>query len=92
MPMIPARSAEKNVYGTALKLKDGYTISIKSFKKDRVITITKHRNSYVIVENGFSKGRFEASGDELKKRIKELISKEFPRSHELSVAVKSTTQ
>lgn len=76
---------------TLTKLKSleiGEGISLLTFKKDRKITIIKNNNCFSLYEEGFSKERFfNLNNKDLKKLLKTLGRKEFPRSNKLHLEV-----
>ncbi|EET90297.1 MAG: hypothetical protein UNLARM2_0326 [Candidatus Micrarchaeum acidiphilum ARMAN-2] len=47
VPWIPIRSVDKHLNKIALKMKDGYVLTVKSFKKDRVVSIKKVGGAFV---------------------------------------------
>lgn len=85
MPWIPIRSVEKHLYKMAIKMADGYVLTVKSFKKDRIVSIKKVGGSFEINEDGFKKEKFVVDEDALRKSIKDIINSEYPNSHELMV-------
>ena len=85
VPWIPIRSVDKHLNKIALKMKDGYVLTVKSFKKDRVVSIKKVGEAFVIDEDGFKKEKLTVNEEGLKKSIKGIIDFEYPRSHELMV-------
>ena len=89
MPWIPARSAEKLVYGQAVKLENGKKLRVESFKGDRWIEITKKDNGFEILEHGFRNNILTVDEKELRRVLKELLETEFPRSHQLRISVTS---
>ena len=59
-------------------------VSFKTFKKDRKVEIVKLSKTYNIIEDGFEKKKFlEIEYKEVKKILKELQKKEFPRSNKI---------
>lgn len=76
---------------TLTKLKSleiGQGISLLTFKKDRKITIIKNNNSFSLYEDGFSREIFlNLDNKNLKKLLKTLGRKEFPRSNKLHLEI-----
>ncbi|MDO4535129.1 MAG: hypothetical protein Q4B63_04870 [Clostridium perfringens] len=59
-------------------------VSLLTFKKDRKVTIIKKNNSFSVYEDGFSKEIFfNLNIKDLRKLLKALARKEFPRSNKL---------
>ena len=57
-------------------------LDIRTYKRDRSIIIEKLENGYNLYEDGFEKKQFKnLSQIELKKLLKVLQKKEFPRSN-----------
>lgn len=90
MGWVSINGIEKTVYNQALKLGEGQYIYLKSFKKDRVISITKNNDSFIVDESGFEKNEFTLNDKDIKHFIKRLIDKEFPRSHQLMLTMKNS--
>lgn len=60
----------------------GHYLELKTYKKDRSIKIVKiSEEELLIIEDGFSKERFQVEVRKVKKALKCLIKKEFPRSN-----------
>lgn len=76
---------------TLIKLKSleiGQGLSLLTFKKDRKITIIKNDNCFSLYEDGFYKENFfNLDYKNLKKLLKTLGRKEFPRSNKLHVEI-----
>jgi len=89
MSWVPLRSAEKSAYSLCMKMNENHSLTIKSFKKDRTVEITRLSNSYRINEDGFEKQVYEIGIDKLKHELKKLIEKEFPRSHQVMLTIRS---
>ncbi|HDD44164.1 MAG TPA: hypothetical protein ENG63_04810 [Candidatus Desulfofervidus auxilii] len=64
-------------------LDKNFLLEIKSYKRNRTIKIFKKGLYFQIVENGFWKENFQVKKEELRKILKKLIRREFPRSHKL---------
>lgn len=59
-------------------------VSFKTFKKDRGFTIEKIEGAFNIIEDGYEKKEFlNIKYKEVKKILKELQKKEFPRSNKI---------
>ncbi|ASI13907.1 hypothetical protein Mia14_0604 [Candidatus Mancarchaeum acidiphilum] len=88
MGWIAFGNAERTVYSEALKLEEGESVILSSFKKDRTIRITKGKEGFAIEEDGFENSKFSISDEELKKKIKKLLAFEFPRSHKIMLSIR----
>ncbi|WP_337860746.1 hypothetical protein [Ferroplasma sp.] len=86
MPWIPIRSVDKHVHSMLLKMGDNYMLTIKSFKKDRIVTVKKLDGKFNIVEEGFRTENFTVEEKDLKKTMKDIIDIEYPRSHKVMVS------
>jgi hypothetical protein len=68
----------------------GGIVDLKTYKRDRGVTVIKLAEDQIkIVEDGFEKDEFIIPAAKLKKTLKSLIKKEFPRSNKVRLAVKS---
>ncbi len=90
MSWVPINAAERTVLNFLSKIDEDQELTILSFKKDRAVTFTKHGNEVLIREEGFKKESFSVNVDDLKKNVKEIISKEFPRSHRVQISMKKS--
>ncbi|ADL18451.1 hypothetical protein ASAC_0043 [Acidilobus saccharovorans 345-15] len=71
----------------SLKLKDGETLRVESFKGDRWLEITRKRgDGFSVTEHGFKNATYEVGEEELRQLLRRLIDFEFPRSHQLRVS------
>ncbi|AGO61558.1 hypothetical protein [Ferroplasma acidarmanus] len=86
MPWIPIRSVDKHVYSMLVKMDNNYMLTIKSFKKDRIVTVKKLEGRFNIIEEGFRNENFTVDEKDLKKTMKEIIELEYPRSHKVMVS------
>ncbi len=66
------------------KLPSGEAIDLRTYKRNRsVLIVKKTPQSYVIIENGFSRDHLHVSAAKLKKTLKTLLKREFPRSNKV---------
>lgn len=76
---------------TFIKLKHlsvGKGVCLLTFKKDRKVTIIKNESTYTLYEDGFFQETFSNLDDKkLKKLLKSMIKKEFPRSNRLHLTL-----
>ncbi|GAB6042771.1 hypothetical protein [Endothiovibrio diazotrophicus] len=65
-------------------LDQGECIELCSYKRDRCLLLTPLEGGTVlVVERGFEEQRFEVEPGKLKKLLKTLVRREFPRSTKL---------
>ena len=70
------------------KLEVGKCLDIRTFKKDRKVVIEKLAVNYNVYEEGFEKQSFmNLEVQDMKKLLKTLERREFPRSNKLRVYV-----
>ena len=68
------------------KLSVGHCLDVRSYKRDRGLLIVKAAPThYRIIEDGFEARRLEVAEEDLKKTLKTLVKREFPRSNRLRV-------
>lgn len=80
--MIDIAAAIPTVTARIKALPDGYFVEILTCKKDRSIKIVKTGdNGLLVIQNGFGQSRCIIQADRLKKTLKSLLKKEFPRSN-----------
>ena len=70
------------------KSEPGSGIKILTYKKDRHVSITRIDDTRLqIEERGFEQRKFEIEEKQLKKAMKTLIKREFPRSRKVHLKV-----
>lgn len=80
--MIPIENFIEDAIRKLRKLEVYSRLDIRTYKKDRSIVIEKLEEGYNLYEDGFEKEEFKnLSQEELKKLLKVLQRKEFPRSN-----------
>lgn len=63
------------------KLPQGHAIDIRTYKRNRSVVIARiGEDEYDVVEKGFHEDRFLVPLSKMKKLLKALLKKEFPRS------------
>lgn len=63
-------------------------VSILTFKKDRKVSVMKRENYYDVIEDGFFKETFTNLDDKgVRKLLKSMVKKEFPRSNRLHLSI-----
>jgi hypothetical protein len=66
------------------KLPVGHYLDLRTYKRNRsVIIVRMAEEDLLVVENGFFKERYRSKPDKLKKLLKTLIRREFPRSRKI---------
>jgi len=70
------------------KLPIGHYIDLKTYKRNRTVIIVKiDEKKLLVIEDGYFKDRFLIKSDKLKKLLKTLLKKEFPRSRKIRLYV-----
>ncbi len=68
------------------KLPKGHAIDLRTYKRNRSVIIRKEdEESFYFVENGFYQDQFTVPKDKVKKTLKKMLKKEFPRSRKVRV-------
>jgi len=84
--MIDKANAISSVTTRAARLPVGGGMDLRTYKRDRSVIITRTGDDgYEVVEDGFEQNRFEVDGKELKKLLKTLMKREFPRSNKIRI-------
>lgn len=65
------------------KLGEGEGLLLQPYKKDRSIYVVRRKNEYLVVERGFARKEFIVDMKKIKKLLKTLCRKEFPRSNKV---------
>lgn len=84
--MIAFNKLNQQLKNDLKKLDNDHQIVIKTFKKDRSITIYLEDNEYIINQAGYEHETYHFSIEDLKefnKQLKQSIKKEFPRSSQI---------
>jgi len=70
------------------KLPLGHYIDLKTYKRNRTVIIVKvDEKKLLVIEDGYFKDRLFIKPDKLKKLLKILLKKEFPRSKKIRLYV-----
>ncbi len=84
--MIDKANAIATITTKAGKLGIGTGLDLRTFKRDRSVTIVRiGEDRYEVGEDGFEQNRFECDRKGLKKLLKTLLKREFPRSNKIRV-------
>lgn len=71
------------------KLEPGNTLEMLTFKRDRGARITKHAaDRFTVEEFGFAQSELETNQKSLKKVLKTILKREFPRSNKIRVQIR----
>jgi phage-related tail protein len=85
MPWMPIRSIDKHVHTMLAKMDNNHMLIIKSFKKDRIVTVKKTGEKFTVVEEGFRNQSIDVNEKDIKKAMKDILELEYPRSHQVMV-------
>ncbi|MDY6837035.1 MAG: hypothetical protein SWH78_03585 [Thermodesulfobacteriota bacterium] len=70
------------------RLPVSHCLDLRTYKRNRSVMIAKlGEDDLLVIENGFFKERFRVRPEKLKKLLKRLIKKEFPRSRKIRLYV-----
>ncbi|MHB1440977.1 MAG: hypothetical protein ACYCSO_07375 [Cuniculiplasma sp.] len=84
MPIISSSGSVKVALSMIRKMKNGYEMEFKTFKKDRGFTISKSGDGELAIkEFGFLNSMTKINENEIDRIIKTAFEREFPRSHEV---------
>lgn len=65
-----------------------HCLDLRTYKRNRSVMITKlAEDDLLVVENGFFKERFRVKPEKLRKLLKTLMKKEFPRSRKIRLYI-----
>jgi hypothetical protein len=85
--MIDIKTLIPSVQKRLDRLDVGGEIELKTYKRDRGVTIIKVTDDRLLIrEDGFVKNEFEIPVEKLKKTLKSLLKKEFPRSNKVRLS------
>lgn len=65
------------------RLEEGEGLLLQPFKKDRAIFVILQEGMYQVLERGFVKKEFIVETKKIRKLLKSLCRKEFPRSNKV---------
>jgi len=89
--MIDKAGAIPTITTKMKKLPIGQGLDLRTYKRDRSVVILRvAEDGYEIREDGFEKKQFETDFKGLKKLLKTLMKREFPRSNKIRVYEVST--
>ncbi|MCG8336720.1 MAG: hypothetical protein MJE63_19610 [Proteobacteria bacterium] len=66
------------------KLPVGHYLDVRTYKRNRYVMIVRQdQENLLVIQNGYESNRFQIKNKELKKLMKTLLKKEFPRSNKV---------
>lgn len=79
--MIDKATAMETMMRKLKKLPVGHCLDMRTYKRNRSVVIKKiDQDSLIVVQNGYEQARYEVNMSKMKKLLKGLLKKEFPRS------------
>lgn len=89
--MLDKSAALVTVLGRAEKLPVGRGLDLRTYKRDRSVAVVRRGgDSFEVREDGFEKRTHETTLKGLKKLLKTLLKREFPRSRKIRLYPLST--
>lgn len=79
--MIDINTAVPTVLSRLRKLPEDATLELLTFKRDRGVRIQRHGDAYAVTEFGFRDETASVDLKSLKKLLKTIVKREFPRSN-----------
>lgn len=84
--MIDKASAIETIMRKLKKIQIGCGLDLRTYKRDRSVIITRTGgDSFSVIEDVFFKENYSTDFKGLKKIIKKLLKREFPRSNKIRV-------
>lgn len=65
------------------RLEEGEGLVLQPYKKDRSLCVIRRKDMYQVLERGFARKEFVVEIQKIRKLLKTLCKKEFPRSNRL---------
>ncbi len=82
--MIDKDKIIETVIGRLKKLPVGHYLDVRTYKRNRYVMIVRQdQENLLVIQNGYESNRFHIKNKELKKLMKTLLKKEFPRSNKV---------
>lgn len=70
------------------KLPVEHYLDLRTYKRNRsLVIVKKSEDDFLIIEDGYFHERYHLQSDKLKKTLRSLLKKEFPRSHKIRLYV-----
>jgi len=84
--MLNKAIAVQEVLRCLRKMETGDSLELLTWKKDRSLLLVKQSGEkVVVVERGFVEEEYQIEFNKLKKLLKSLLKREFPRSHKIRI-------
>ncbi|MBI9113041.1 hypothetical protein [Maridesulfovibrio ferrireducens] len=84
--MIDKTSAIETIMRKLKKIEIGHGLKMLTYKRDRSVVIMRTgEDSFSVTQDGFDKEFFTTDFKELKKLLKKLVKREFPRSNKIRI-------
>lgn len=84
--MIGRRNIEKVLLAQLDKLPQGHALEIRTYKRNRsVLFVRQGDDVFRVVQNGFEQADHMVEQSDIKKAIRRVLAKEFPRSNKVRV-------
>lgn len=81
LSMIDKATAIETVMERLKKLPQGHALDMRTYKRNRSVLIRRVEDDlFEVIQNGYEQNRFESTRKKMKKLLKTLLKKEFPRS------------
>ncbi len=99
--MIDKTAFITTVLQRAARLAPGHCLDLRTFKRNRSVVIVRSaepvqdddQGYYTVIEDGFEQNRWDAvPADALRRLLKVLLKREFPRSHKVRVYTASSLE
>ena len=88
LPMIDKSKIIETVHERLKNLPTGHYLDLRTYKRNRSVIIAKMgEDDLLIIENGYFRERFRLKPEKLKKTLKTILEKEFPRSRKIRLYV-----
>lgn len=66
----------------------GHYLDLRTYKRNRSVIIVKQgKEDVLVIENGYFQERFKLKQEKLRKLLKTLLKKEFPRSNKIRLYI-----
>ena len=85
--MLDKVTAVHEVLRRLQKMNTGDALQLLTWKRDRSLLLLKEGDEVVVYERGFEDNEFRVDVSKMKKLLKTLLKREFPRSHKIRIKV-----
>ena len=91
--MVDKSAAIATVLTKVKSLAVGHSLTLKTYKRDRSVTIVKQdTDAFLVRQQGFEQEEFGVAGTKLGRLLKRLLKKEFPRSNKIHLSMHGPEQ